>query len=576
MKNLKKIMALIIAMVMVVGTMSMTAFAATTQGAATADGKVIITGLDKDDTVKLYKVIGWEDSKGWKLENGFTVPQFDGKLGTANKAVSIDTGVVDTINGQIKNTTPVAASGTIDESGKFEATVDPGMYIAIVTAKTPGTVYNPIIVSSDFVVDGNSIDASADSSVIPKSEGAASAVAKKSTIELKKEGTDETTVDANNHETVAVGDTVNFKIETEIPPFVTYNKPIFTITDQLSDGITLGNVDTIVVTKPAGLEKDRDYTVEKVDAHKFVVTFKEAYLKTVAANTAVQIDYPATITSDAVKSVNPENNTVTLEYQRDPQSNSDKTTEKVRDITNHYSFTIDGNLLGQDNYSATEVVKVGVSADGTEIKETVKLANGNKVGALEGATFKLVYKEDVKDGEDTVIHHAGDVVKTKNAAGDTITWNEDQISTGADGRMTITGLDAGKYQLIEVDAPDGYIKMQNAVDVEIQATVKNVTYKDEDGCTINTTELESYKVIIGGKETANYTITNSKNVVKTSSSIGDSVVGTDASSGKLKNTKGVELPSTGGIGTTLFYIIGAILVVGAGILLVTRRRMSAK
>ena len=575
MKNLKKIMALIIAMVMVVGTMSMTAFAATTQGAATADGKVIITGLDKDDTVKLYKVIGWQDSTGWKLENGFTVPQFDGKLGTANKAVSIDTGVVDTINGQITNTTPVAASGTIGESGKFEATVDPGMYIAIVTAKTPGTVYNPIIVSSDFVVDGNSIDASADDSVIPASEGAASAVAKKSTIELKKEGTDATTVDANNHETVAVGDTVNFKIETEIPPFATYNKPIFTITDELSNGIKLDTVDTIVVTKPEA-RRGIDYTVTRDSDHKFTVKFNEEYLKTIATNTDVQIDYPATITSDAVKSVNPENNIVTLEYQRDPQSNSNKTTDKVRDITNHYSFTIDGNLLGQDNYSATEVVKVGVSADGTEITDVVELANGNSVGALEGATFKLVYAEAVKGKDGNTVHAANDVVETYDKDGQKITWDDKKIISGADGRINITGLDAGKYKLIEVKAPNGYIKMQEAVDVEIQATVKNVTYKDEDGCTINTTELESYKIIIGGKETASYTITNSKDVTKATSDKGDTVVGIDTSSGKIKNTKGVELPSTGGIGTTLFYIIGAILVVGAGILLVTRRRMSAK
>ncbi len=575
MKNLKKIMALIVAMVMIVGTMSsMTVFAA--QGAAKEDGKVVITGLDKDDTVKLYKVIGWTESTGWELEEGFTVPQFDGKLGTKNQAISIDTGVVETINGQITDTMDPVATATIDASGKFEAEVDPGMYIAIVTAATPGTVYNPIIVSSDFVVDGNSIDASAADSVIPNSVSGAEAVAKKSTLELKKEGTDETSVDGNKNETVAVGDTVNFKIETEIPPFATYNNPIFTITDELSDGIKLGDVETIVVTKPEGAHRDTDYTVTKDGDHKFTVKFDKDYLKTIAANTDVQIDYPATITSDAVKSVNPENNTVTLEYQRDPKSNSDKTTEKVRDITNHYSFTIDGNLLGDDNYSATEVVKVGVSADGSEIIEKVTLANQNSVGALEGATFKLVYAEAVKDKDGNTVHAANDIVETYDKDGQKITWDDKKIISGADGRINITGLDAGKYKLIEVKAPNGYIKMQEAVDVEIQATVKNVTYKDEDGCTINTTELESYKIIIGGKETASYTITNSKDVTKATSDKGDTVVGIDASSGKIKNTKGVELPSTGGIGTTLFYIIGAILVVGAGILLVTRRRMSAK
>ena len=559
MKNLKKIMALIVAMVMIVGTMSSMTVFASQQGAATADGKVEILGLDEGDEVALYQVIGWEDSTGWAFVNGFDVDEIKGHLGTTNTPFDIDTGIVNTINSQIKDTTPKVSGGTL-ENGKYTANVAPGMYIAVVTAATAGTVYNPIIVSSDFVVGGNSVDASSDS--IPNSVTGAAAVAKKSEITLTKEGTDTTTVDDNNHETVAVGDTVNFKINTTIPPFATYKKPVFKVTDKLSDGIKLGAKADIKVTSPDGAV----YTVDRVDDQNFTITFDETYLKGIAANTPVVIEYPATITSDAVNSVNPENNTVTLLYQHDPNSDSDKDEdlEKVRDITNHYSFTIDGNLLGQGNYSATEVVKIGVSADGTEIEKTVTLANGESVGALEGATFKLVYA-----GTD-------DVVKTKDASGAVITWDENKIKTGADGRMTITGLDAGKYELVEVKAPAGYIKMQENIPVEIIANVKPVTYVDEEGCTIKTTELESYQIKIAGKETASYTIKNSKDVTEASSSIGDSVVGTDDESGKIKNTKGVELPSTGGIGTTLFYIIGAILVVGAGILLVTRRRMSAK
>ena len=45
---------------------------------------------------------------------------------------------------------------------------------------------------------------------------------------------------------------------------------------------------------------------------------------------------------------------------------------------------------------------------------------------------------------------------------------------------------------------------------------------------------------------------------------------------QITNTQGAELPSTGGIGTTIFYLIGAVLVIGAGVLLVTRRRMKAE
>lgn len=44
----------------------------------------------------------------------------------------------------------------------------------------------------------------------------------------------------------------------------------------------------------------------------------------------------------------------------------------------------------------------------------------------------------------------------------------------------------------------------------------------------------------------------------------------------IENKSGAELPSTGGMGTTLFYIVGAVLVIDAGVLLVTRRRMSAQ
>ena len=44
----------------------------------------------------------------------------------------------------------------------------------------------------------------------------------------------------------------------------------------------------------------------------------------------------------------------------------------------------------------------------------------------------------------------------------------------------------------------------------------------------------------------------------------------------MANSTGTELPSTGGMGTTLFYTLGAILVLGAGVLLVTKKRMSEK
>jgi LPXTG-motif cell wall-anchored protein len=59
---------------------------------------------------------------------------------------------------------------------------------------------------------------------------------------------------------------------------------------------------------------------------------------------------------------------------------------------------------------------------------------------------------------------------------------------------------------------------------------------------------------------------------------GDAEFETDEASGTIKsdiaNFSGSTLPSTGGIGTTIFYVVGTILVLGAGIVLVTRKRMS--
>ena len=56
----------------------------------------------------------------------------------------------------------------------------------------------------------------------------------------------------------------------------------------------------------------------------------------------------------------------------------------------------------------------------------------------------------------------------------------------------------------------------------------------------------------------------------------DSVITVDFADQNIQNLSDTELPSTGGIGTTIFFRFGAILVIGAGVVLVTRRRMNAQ
>lgn len=90
--------------------------------------------------------------------------------------------------------------------------------------------------------------------------------------------------------------------------------------------------------------------------------------------------------------------------------------------------------------------------------------------------------------------------------------------------------------------------------------------------------LASDKIIIEGVDSDNYWLEETKAPTGYTRLSGRVTVGVLASNGylaEIKNKSGTVLPSTGGIGTTIFYIIGSILVVGAGVLLIVRRRMSS-
>ena len=102
-----------------------------------------------------------------------------------------------------------------------------------------------------------------------------------------------------------------------------------------------------------------------------------------------------------------------------------------------------------------------------------------------------------------------------------------KITTSTEGKFKICGLDEDTYYLKEVSAPEGYNKLSKAV-----------------------------KITIG----ENGTITVDDKAI----------AGTNV---EVENKSGSILPSTGGMGTTLFYIFGAILVIGSGVVLITKKRM---
>lgn len=559
--KLKKIVALVIAMVMAL-SMTSIAFADETskpQGGLTVDPEISVTGLQQNDSVKFYKVLKWDN--GWKVADGFTLTDAELATVVGNKTTpgAISSTLADTLAGQAASASSAKTyTSAADATGKAKVdTPDAGLYIAIITPAKTGYTYKPVFVGADY--KQNETGDSSTWNVTTDLSYSDTAMAKKNDVKVDKTAKDATTVDANDQETVGVGDVVTFTVKTTIPGFSSdYTKPVFKVTDALSTGLEL-DANTITLVKPADLTKDTHYTVTPDGKKGFTLSFADTYLKTVKTATEVEITYQAKVTSTAPKSVNHEDNTVTVNYSNSPSDQEGHGT--LKDKTNHYTFDIDGDLFGETPYKATEVVKVGVDKDGNEITETVTLANGKEVGALQGAEFKL-YKDQACTQE-----YSSDVFSNP-------------ITTDGQGRMTIKGLDAGKYWIKETKAPDGYIADQNAHSIEIKAEVEEVTVTEGTGdaaISYKTNVLKSYSVEIDGVETANYSITNDAKTTKiTEQSKGDTVVGTDANKGKIKNTQGNELPATGGMGTRVFYILGTVLVLGAGIILVSRKRASSK
>lgn len=127
------------------------------------------------------------------------------------------------------------------------------------------------------------------------------------------------------------------------------------------------------------------------------------------------------------------------------------------------------------------------------------------------------------------------------------------LKSGTDGTINVKGLDAGTYCLTEVKAPDGYTLLSAPIYFSV---VHN------DG--IHAIEWD-------GKTAPITSLTINTTNVAVDGQAGDLATG----NGKfnVKNTSSAQLPTTGGIGTTILYVVGTVLLIGAGLLLLTRRRM---
>ena len=337
-----------------------------------------------------------------------------------------------------------------------------------------------------------------------------------------------------------LGDSIPYMITGTLPAnFAEYETyKTYTFTDTLSNGLTPPEKSGVKVTLDTltGTDITSLFDVD-VTGQVITVSLKEASdLRTnespeFTKDSKIIVSYSATLNNQAVIGVDGNPNTVDLEYSNNPNKGGEGDKGKTPEDKNIvFTYTVNVNKV-----------------------------TGSQ--ALAGAAFALYKKYDtVPEGKTA----ATSPIKYDNGKSDyTIPTGEnwvlvEQKTAGTATSFGFDRVDDGEYLLVETTTPAGYnsVKpMQFKVEATHVAEADNPTLTSVTG----TDSRPSGSTTLAPITLSALTVEGKLSGVTTN----------------VNNESGTVLPSTGGIGTTIFYIIGAILVIGAGIVLVTRRRMSA-
>lgn len=317
---------------------------------------------------------------------------------------------------------------------------------------------------------------------------------------------------------------VPFYIEAKVPSNIdSYNTYYMKFTDELDDTF---NAPENVTVKVNG-ETISAYE-SNTSGNDMTVVIKD--LKTakngIKAGDKVTIEYTAKLNPNANIGNTGQENKVALTYSNNPNVD-------VAFDTDGTTITNPGDSTGQTPWD--EVVVFTYEID-------IKKVDGATDKALAGAKFTL--------------QNENDKYASVGADGKFLGWldstdNTTTLESAADGTFKIIGLDDGTYTLKETAAPDGYNISSKDFVVKIEADAAfTQDYNGEPS-----SALTSFTGSVDSVNDANASAS------------------TGIVSGTIENNKGSTLPSTGGIGTTIFYAAGGTVAAAAGVLLITKKRM---
>lgn len=423
-----------------------------------------------------------------------------------------------------------------DANSNYKGTIsDPGYYLVIdtkasgVTSPTQDNAYSRYM----LLVAG-------DSSISPK---ASYPTVEKKVYENVKEANDTATNETdkkwNDVADYNIGDAVPFKLYGTMPDTLDdYEHYYYQFSDSLGEQFTVPEnikvyIDGNEITPEIGVcEVSTAVAIPGTRGPELMVKFNDiksididkdtAGIQSIKKDSIVTIEYTAVLNSNAEIGLPGQENKVKLEYSNNPNATGDGTTKP-----------------GDTGETPEDKVIVF-----TYELDTTKVDGIDNTKKLENAEFKL-YRMNSSTKEYVKVDANSKVAGWTDTAADATTLISD-----TNGLFKVIGLDDGTYYLEETKAPSGYNKLTNAVEVVITATtVNNQTWSSTPADAL--TKLD---VTAGGNA-------------------GTGDVATGIASINIANNKGSTLPSTGGIGTTIFYVLGGTLVVGSGIALVTKKRL---